>query len=326
MEEIWIGVATSAYNEGGNLAEYYTRVKQQLEMQAKIYSDKFRLRHKIVIADNCSTDNSRALLQVIAAKDNSVHIMLNAMNYGGEPSSVEAIRQCTDCDLIIYMCSDLQDPPEEIGGFLEILFREADLDSVLATKTNREERFAMRLMRGMFYRLINYSVKGYHLPKGFHGFGAYRKNTAVRILDYWDSTNLTLRKCIITATNSRREMKYIQGKRKEGKTSFGLSGYLRYGLKSLIDGDAATSRIAFGLATIGVIVTILGAALIVVNYLSGKSGYSSGTPTILVVVCGGFTVNFIILALIARSLESGFRIQKRSKPIYKLISRMEVGR
>ena len=71
-----------------------------------------KLGFRTVIADNHSSDDSLATLRRIIASDPEVIGITNAANYRPEASVVNALRHARDCDLVMLLCSDLQDPPE----------------------------------------------------------------------------------------------------------------------------------------------------------------------------------------------------------------------
>ena len=70
-----ISITGGCYNEAGNIEELYTRCLAVLK--------KFpQYDYEFVLADNCSTDNTRDVLRTLAARDPKFKVILNANNFG----------------------------------------------------------------------------------------------------------------------------------------------------------------------------------------------------------------------------------------------------
>ena len=107
-----ISIVSSCYNEENNLKELYEQVKVQMEK----FSDKYS--YEQIIADNCSTDGSVKILRELAKEDKRLKVILNARNFGHIRSPYNAMVSA-NADAVIYLASDLQDPPELIGEFIK---------------------------------------------------------------------------------------------------------------------------------------------------------------------------------------------------------------
>ena len=107
-----ISIISSAFNEEDNVAELYARVKEEMDK----LQDKYDWEQLVV--DNASTDGTLAKLKEIAAKDKHLKVIANARNFGHIRSPYYGILQCHG-DAVIYMASDLQDPPSMIPDFIK---------------------------------------------------------------------------------------------------------------------------------------------------------------------------------------------------------------
>ena len=77
-----------------------------------------RYDYEQIVVDNGSTDGTLAKLRELAAKDTHLKIIANVRNFGHIRSPYYGILQAHG-DAVIYLASDMQDPPELIGPFLE---------------------------------------------------------------------------------------------------------------------------------------------------------------------------------------------------------------
>ena len=112
MSKRKISIVSSAYNEQDNVCELYERVKQEMAKHADKYE------YEQIVLDNASTDHTLEELRKIAAQDKNFKVIVNARNFGHIRSPYYGILQCQG-DAVIYLASDLQDPPELLGQLLQ---------------------------------------------------------------------------------------------------------------------------------------------------------------------------------------------------------------
>ena len=106
-----ISITGGCYNEEENIPELYNRCRAVLK--------KFpEYDYEFVLEDNCSTDGTRDVLRKIAASDPKFKVILNANNFGQVRSPFNALLN-TSGDAVVWMCTDLQEPPEVIEEFLQ---------------------------------------------------------------------------------------------------------------------------------------------------------------------------------------------------------------
>ena len=101
-----ISITSSAYNEEGNVENFYRRVLAVFE---KLADYDFEM----IVADNYSTDRTADILRDIASKDHRFKVILNANNFGHLRSPFNAMLSASG-DAVITLPSDMQIPPETI--------------------------------------------------------------------------------------------------------------------------------------------------------------------------------------------------------------------
>lgn len=201
-----ISVITSCYNEQDNLIEFYERVKKQLELFSEY-------EWEIIVADNCSTDNSRNVLKEIAKKDKKFKVIFNSANFGHIRSPMNALFKASG-DAVINLCSDLQEPPEMISTFIKC-WKEG-YKVVCGVKPVSKENPVMFFIRKIFYKLINFFSD---IPQiqNFTGFGLYDRSF-VEAFRSFDDPYPYFRGIVSEIGLKKIEVPYIQEKRKFGKT------------------------------------------------------------------------------------------------------------
>lgn len=159
-----ISVVSGCYNEEENLEELVRRVWS--------VADKFPTYDwEYIIIDNCSTDRTEEILRRMAASDRRIKVIFNTRNFGHIRSPYYGMLQARG-DAMIYLASDLQDPPEYIEQFIPQW--EAGFKVVAAIKNESEESPLFFLIRRTYYHLVS-SLAEIDLLKNFTGFGLYDK-------------------------------------------------------------------------------------------------------------------------------------------------------
>jgi glycosyltransferase involved in cell wall biosynthesis len=142
-----ISIVSPCFNEEDNVAVCHATVKA-------IFEDKlpgYRRQH--IFVDNDSTDRTAAILREIAASDPDVMVVVNARNYGVFRSTFNGLRHATGDAVLVMLPVDLQDPPELLSDFVKLW--ESGYEIVAGARSNREESFALRTARWVFYRIVN---------------------------------------------------------------------------------------------------------------------------------------------------------------------------
>ena len=166
-----ITILTACFNEEGNVKKLYEEVKKVMNESLVNYE------YNHLFVDNCSTDNTLAILKEIASIDKNVKIIVNSRNFGSIRSFHNALIEA-DGDAIIPMVADLQDPPEMIIKLVKKW--EEGFDSVLAIKTNSDENKIMFKIRKFYYNLLS-SLSEIKIYKNFTGFGLYSRKVVNEI-------------------------------------------------------------------------------------------------------------------------------------------------
>lgn len=310
-KQLTLAFVSSAFNEAENLGELYRRCRAAHAQLQQEFEHRIQLDFRFVVADNGSTDSSLDVLERISRQDPAVLPLANRMNYGAEASAGNLIDQARAFDLIVLLCSDLQDPPEVATTMVRTLLQRSDLDAVLAVKQGSAGSRLLRLTRRMYYKALGYSSRLAIVPSGFHGFGCYRQEVMVEATRFWNCTDLNVRQCLVNACHSPMLVEYQQEDRLRGKSSYRGWGYWPEALHALVCGDAAASRLALAIGSVGLIITILLGFLLLVNFLRGTSGYGGGVPTLMGLVVMSFAVQMLMFAVLSRQIEGlrmgGFR-------------------
>lgn len=173
-----ISIVTSCFNEEDNISILYK------ELSAIIDNLQTRYDFEIIFIDNASTDFTQDELKKIALDDKRVKLILNSRNFGNIKSPYYAICQATS-DAIIYLASDLQDPPELIYDFIENW--EKGCEVVIARKYDSNKIAFLDLMRKFYYFALDIlKDEGTKLVRNYKGFGLYDKKVIDKVKEVDD--------------------------------------------------------------------------------------------------------------------------------------------
>jgi glycosyltransferase involved in cell wall biosynthesis len=159
-----ISIVTPCYNEEANVEPLYQAIRQEMALFPQY-------EYEVIFIDNCSQDSTVEKIRIIAAHDKRVKAIVNARNFGHIRSPYYGILQASG-DAVIYMASDLQDPPKMIPKFIEAWEKGAKI--VLAIKTQSKESPIFYAMRSAYYRMVK-TLSEVDLHEHCTGFGLYDK-------------------------------------------------------------------------------------------------------------------------------------------------------
>ncbi|MDG2171217.1 MAG: glycosyltransferase [Gammaproteobacteria bacterium] len=157
-----ISIVAPTYNEKENIEELYERI-------IKVVSSIESYRFEIIIIDNDSRDGTQDLLRKIASQDKNFKVILNNRNFGHIRSPYFGILQSKG-DAVIYLASDLQNPPELIP---DIIARwEKGFKLVMAVKPESEGSIVFNFFRRNYYKILDH-ISDIQVIRDSTGFGLY---------------------------------------------------------------------------------------------------------------------------------------------------------
>ena len=157
-----ISIVSGCYNEAGNVEELVSRV-------AKAMDTLLGYDYEQIIIDNASTDGTQEILRKLVSGNPRLKVILNARNFGHIRSPYHGMMQAGG-DAVIYLASDLQEPPELIPDFVKKW--EEGAKAVVAIKNSSDESPLFFAVRKLYYRLVE-GLAETRTIQNFTGFGLY---------------------------------------------------------------------------------------------------------------------------------------------------------
>jgi glycosyltransferase involved in cell wall biosynthesis len=280
-----ISIITPCFNEEGNVRECALAVKNMMSSELPEYE------YEHIFADNASTDNTKEVIHGLADSDPRIKLIVNSRNVGPFRNMWNAMKSATGDAVIPLMPADLQDPPSVIPAFVHEW--EKGYLVCFGVRSNREEKFLMRLTRSVYYKVIN-KLSFDTIPEDSGEFLLADRKIIDSILQVDDEYPYIRGLVAQTGVVSSR-VEYTWVKRKNGKSKNSFVSLVDQGLNGLV----STSRVPARLAIFGGFLMsatgILFAAYTILNFLILGTTAPQGITTIIVglFLLGGIQLIFL---------------------------------
>ena len=245
-----ISVVTPCYNEEDN-------VEKLIELVKKEFDSMPQYDYEHIFIDNCSTDNTVAILRHCAQADKHVKVILNARNFGHIRSPYYGMLQAYG-DCVVSMVSDLQDPPQLLPDMLKKW--EEGYKIITCVKNKSKENPIMFACRKLFYNTLAKFSETEQI-KNFTGFGLYDKMFIVVLRNEINDPYPYFRGIIAELGFNRYELEYTQPKREKGKTKNNFYTLYDIAMLGFVNHSKLPLRLAsfigFGVAILSLIVAII---------------------------------------------------------------------
>ena len=305
-----ISFVFSFKNEEKNLKELIKRVNDSVKKLTNY-------EYELIFVNDASDDGSEKLLESLQ-KDFPITIINMSRTFGVGPCVLAGFKYSKG-DCVVYMDSDLQDPPELLEKLIKEFEAGAEIVHTVRTKRLGESKFKLFVTR-FAYKIINY-LSDINLPTEAGDFKLISKRALNKILEQKEFRPY-IRGLSVWVGFKQAYVEYIRDARHDGNTKFPLlsagpitqfiSGVTAYSLKPLY----------FGII-LGMISIIFSMMLIIYAlYMKFTNISVPGTAGIIITV--SFFSGIILLALgitgiyIARIFEE---VRGRDKYIIKDIKK-----
>ena len=296
-----ISVVIPCFNEEENISAMRIAVEATFDTQLPDYD------YDILFIDNDSSDRSREILRTLCRHDKRVKAIFNAKNFGQFNSPYYGMLQ-SDGDATILLACDFQDPVEMIPKFVEAW--EEGYRIVIGIKKSSNENSFMYALRTLYYKTIK-KLSNVDQIEHFTGFGLYDKKF-IEVLRNLDDPTPFLRGIVAELGFRRKEIEYVQPKRRAGKTSNNFYTLYDAAMLSVTSYTKIGLRIAtFAGAIIGIVAVIFAIIYLLMKLLYWDR-FSAGTaPLLIAVLLLGAMIIFFIGLLGEYILTMNQRIMKR---------------
>ena len=229
-----ISFVFSFKNEEKNLEELVKRVDDSVKKLPNY-------EYELIFVNDASEDNSEKLLENLQKKF-PITLINMSRTFGVGPCVLAGFKH-TKGDCIVYMDSDLQDPPEILEKLIQEYEKGAEIVHTVRTKRLGESKFKLFITK-IAYKIINF-LSDINLPTEAGDFKLISKKALNKILDQKEFRPY-IRGLSVWVGFKQAYVEYIRDARNEGNTKFPLlsagpvtqfiSGVTAYSIKPLYFG------------------------------------------------------------------------------------------
>jgi polyisoprenyl-phosphate glycosyltransferase len=269
-----ISIISPCYNEEENLEACHDAVVALFAPGGPLAQHE----REHIFSDNASEDGTVDILRRLAARDPLVKVILNSRNFGPFRSNFNALRYATGDAILVFLPADLQDPPELIPEMVR--HWENGIEVVAGARTSREETLALRICRGIFYRIVN-TISEFEIPENVGEFQLIDRKVWQVVVSHNDQYPF-IRGIIASAGFRRLILPYTWRARKRGISKNNALRLIDQAMNGIFSFTDAPMRICSFLGFAIASVAILYALVSVVAGLFITNIAPRGTMTIIV--------------------------------------------
>lgn len=303
-----LSIITPCYNEELNVEICALELKKVMKEKLPEYD------YEHIFSDNASEDSTLEKLRLIASVDSHIKVISNSRNVGPFRNMWNAMKSATGDAIVPLLPADLQDPPSIIPEFVKKW--ESGFLVTYGVRTNRQESFLMRVLRGTYYRIIKRFASAV-IPINSGEFLLADKKVVDSVLSV-DDQYPYIRGLIAQTGVKSSSVSYTWVKRERGKSKNNFIALI----DQAINGFVSTSRTPARLALLGgFTLSILGfvyGLLTIFLAINSEGRAPVGIPTIIIGIflLGGIQLFF--LGLIGEYVLSVHGQVRRTPPMFEI--------
>jgi glycosyltransferase involved in cell wall biosynthesis len=300
-----ISVCLPTFNEAEN-------IKNMIFELEKVFNE---LRHKdyeILIIDNNSSDNTTEIILSEARVNKKIKLIKNNRNFGHICSPFHGIINCSG-DVVIYLASDFQDPPEMIPLFLDKWKSGACV--VLGIKTSSDEGRFKFALRSAYYSILQ-KITPYKVTKNTTGFGLYDK----KVIEYLRTLNDPrpyLRGLIDEAGFQIETLEFNQPKRDKGKSKNNIASLIDFAFLGVTASTLLPLRVLSLVSLVSGLVSLIFSLFFLIMKLFLWDLFSMGVAPLLIGLFFMFGVVLIFMGIIAEYLNNSLLYLRRRPLVHE---------
>jgi glycosyltransferase involved in cell wall biosynthesis len=291
------------YNEEDCISQYFKEVIPILE--------NIELDWEIIFIDDGSKDETCNIIKEYAKSELRIKLIEFSYNHGKQ-AAVSAGIKFAQGDYLLYMDSDLQDPPEEIPNFLNEINKGYDL--VFGIRNEKVDSLKNIILSKLFWWILN-KFTGLKIPVGLSVMRIFNRKFADKFLEYHEQ-NRFIEGIFIHIGMKRSEIIINQRKRFAGKTKFNFKAKIQLAMDAIFDFSEIPLKLAVKLGLILSLTGLLSFFLIIflkLFFIDFASGWASTISTIVL----SLGIQLIFIGIAAIYIGKVYR-ESKNRPLFSI--------
>lgn len=296
-----ISVVIPVFNEAATVNYLYDRTVAVLSSISSAF--------EIICVDDGSYDDTLEKLKALREGDKRLKIISLSRNFGHQQSFLAGLSHAKG-DYIVMMDGDLQDPPEIIVKFQELI--NVGYDIVYGVRKKRKEGFLKRTAYWLFYRFFKYSVS-FYIPLDTGDFSMMTRKALQEVLRSGEQS-LFLRGTRSWIGFKQIGFEYERDKRYAGEVKYTLRKLLNLAYNGIFSFSQLPVKFIFFSGVTLLVLSMFYLMYLLIAYFS-FGGIPEGFTTLAILIIIFSSVQLISLGLIGEYL---LRIydESRKRPLY----------
>ncbi len=288
------------YNEDNLLPLYEDMRKKIIEV--------IDYEYEIVMVNDGSQDNSYAVMQELAKKDENIKIVSLSRNFGSHAAILCGLSKCTG-DCAVVKAADLQEPTELI---LEMAERwRKGFNVVLAVRAGREESTQQTLFANLYYAMVRGAALP-AMPKG--GFDVYLiDRKVIDVLMALDEKNSALTGQILWGGFRTDKVYYTRLAREIGTSKWTLKKKVRLVADTLFSFSTLPIKAVSFIGVLSFFGSLLWAVAVFISKLMGLIDVS-GWTTLFIFNLFSFSIVMLTFGILGEYLWRTFDASRNRPP------------
>lgn len=296
-----ISVVIPVYYNQDNLGPLYHDIQKKLYIHEEYDWE-------LVLVNDGSQDNSYAVMEELAEKDERIRIYKLSRNFGSHAAILCGLSKCSG-DCAVVKTADLQEPTEMIVDMVESWKKGNNV--VLAVRKERDERTGQKLFANLYYWLVRKTSLP-SMPKG--GFDVYLiDRKVINVLMSLDEKNSALTGQILWSGFKTDKIYYTRLRREIGKSRWTLRKKIRLVTDTLFSFSTLPITIVFVIGVISCLGAAVWAVLVFIFKLMGLIGVN-GWTTLFIFNLFSFGVTMLTLGILGGYLWRTFDASRNRPP------------
>jgi glycosyltransferase involved in cell wall biosynthesis len=302
-----LSVVAPVLNEEQTLREFHRRVGSALD----------GLAYELVLVDDGSSEDTRALLAELADADSRTRVVRLSRNFGHQAALTAGLDHARG-DAVVMLDSDLQDPPEVIPQMLDAWHAGSDVVYAVRTARHGETRLKVATAR-WFYRFFSRLSQLSFEPDA----GDFRllDRRALDALNSLRERNRFLRGMTVWVGFTQTAIRYERDPRYAGETKNTWRRMIRFSFDAISSFSNLPLQFAAVLGFVVSAIAFLGIPVALVVKATG--GFVPGITSVLLVVLLLGGIQLITVGIIGEYLGRVYDEVKR-RPLYVVEERMNM--
>lgn len=270
-----------------------------------------RTNYEIVFIDDGSKDKTVNIIKAEARSDDRIKLVELSYNHGKQAALTAGISHASG-DYLLYMDPDLQDPPKEIGRFIDEI--EKGYDLVFGVRKEKKDSFINKMFSKIFWGTLQ-RFTGLDLPKGLAVMRIFNKKFADKFLEYSEQ-NRFIEGIFMHIGMKQTAITIDQRERFAGKSKFNFRKKMELAFNAIFDFSELPLKLAVKLGVffifVGffVLVTIVFLKLYLVDF-------QSGWPSIIGALIIATGIQLFFLGIAALYIGKIYKESKR-RPLFSV--------